>query len=124
MNGYLRSVGFRFAGVIAGGALWLSLIVWALSAWGGPSGLPETIEVTWPFWVVAFVVTVAVFLIRRRLGPGPGWGMFLIGAAAPFVALSVNARFADGAIWFWAVLALVVLLPLPTLRRRQTAGTG
>lgn len=118
MADYPRSVLFRFAGAIAGAAVWLGLIVLALTNFDTPAGLPEEISATWPFWLVAAVVVVIVFLVRRRLGPGPGWGAFVIGFIAPFFALLANAQ-TTNAVWFWIVLAAFILVPLPSLGRSR-----
>jgi hypothetical protein len=125
MSNYPRSVLFRLAGAIAGAGLWLGLIVYALANFDSPAGLPEELQATWPFWLVTLVVTVAVFLIRRRLGPGPGWGAFLLGSVAPFIGLLLNARMTEngGAIWFWIPIAVIVLIPLPRFGSRGVAGT-
>jgi hypothetical protein len=122
MSHYSRSVLFRLAGVIAGGSFWFGMIVLALANFDTPAGFPEELRVTWPFWLVALIVVVAVFLVRRRLGPGPGWGAFLIGALAPFVGLILNARLDSGGfLWFWLSIAVIVLVPLPALRRPSTS---
>lgn len=115
MDGYLRSVIFRFIGAIAGMALWLGLIVLALTNFDTPAGLPEEIRATWPFWLVTILVTVAVFFALRRLGPGPGWGAFALGVIAPFLGLLLNAQ-TGNAMWFWLVVAFIVLVPLPSRR--------
>lgn len=119
MNGYPRSVLFRFLGVITGLALFLGLIVLALTNFDTPAGLPEEFQATWPFWLVALLITVGVFVALRRLGPGPGWGAFALGIVASFLALMLNARTGD-AMWFWIVLAVVVLVPLPSRRTAET----
>lgn len=121
MSTYLRSVGFRLAGAVAGGALWVGLIVWALANFDSPVGLPDSLQATWPFWVIAGLIAVGTYLVRRRLGPGPGWGMFFIGVFAPFVGLSLNARVGDGALWFWLAVAIVILIPIPSRRRGDAA---
>lgn len=118
MADYPRSVLFRFAGVIAGAAVWLGLIVLALTNLDTPAGFPDQVSATWPFWAVAAVVLVIVFFVRRRLGPGPGWGAFIIGFIAPFFALLANAQMSNG-IWFWVILAVFILVPLPSLGRSR-----
>ena len=115
MSGYPRSVLFRFLGVLAGSALWLGLIVLALANFDSPAGFPEDLQATWPFWLVAVLVTAGVYLLRRRLGPGAGWGSFALGILASFLALLVNAR-TGAAVWFWLILAVAVLVPLPSRR--------
>jgi len=116
MTQYPRSVLFRLAGAIAGAAVWIGLIVLALANFDTPAGLPEEWRATWPFWLVALAVTATVFVVRRRLGPGPGWGAFAIGAVAPFTGLLINARLGDGGgRWFWLPILLIVLVPLPVL---------
>ena len=118
MDGYPRSVLFRFLGAVAGMALWLGLIVLALTNFDTPAGLPEELSATWPFWLAAIAVTVGVFFALRRLGPGPGWGAFALGVIAPFLGLLLNAQTGDP-MWFWLVVAAIVLVPLP---RRFVAG--
>ncbi|HJQ77579.1 MAG TPA: hypothetical protein VJ948_10020 [Acidimicrobiia bacterium] len=114
METYIRSVLFRLAGAIAGGAIWIGLIVLALANFDTPVGLPEDLRATWPFWLVALVVVLVVYLVRRRIGPGPGWGAFGIGFFAPLVALFANANLGDGGgIWFWIPIVVMVLVPLP-----------
>lgn len=113
MRGYPRSVLFRFLGALAGVALFLGLIVLALANFDTPAGVPEEFNATWPFWLVVVLVTGAVFLLRRRLGRGPGWGAFVIGVAGSFLALIVNAR-TGNALWFWLILAAMILIPYPT----------
>lgn len=120
MNGYPRSVLFRFLGALAGAALWLGFIVLALTNFDSPAGLPEELQATWPFWLVAIVVTIGVFFLRRRMGPGPGWGMFAMGVFIPFVGLLVNARSGNG-MWFWLIVAGLVLIPLPGRKRTAQA---
>ena len=116
MTQYPRSVLFRLAGAIAGAAVWIGLIVLALANFDTPAGLSEEWRATWPFWLVALAVTVTVFVVRRRLGPGPGWGAFAIGAVAPFIGLLINARLGDGGgLWFWLPILLIVLVPLPAI---------
>lgn len=110
---YRRSVLFRFAGVLAGMSLWTGLIVYALINLDSEQGLPNSLEVTWPYWFVAVAITLGVFLVRRRLGAGPGWGAFVIGVIAPFVGLLLNANFGGG-IWFWVPVLVLVLVPLAT----------
>ena len=123
MSNYPRSVLFRLAGAFAGAALWLGLIVLALTNFDTPAGLPEELQATWPFWLVAIVITVAVFLVRRRLGPGPGWGAFAIGAVAPFVGLVLNANMGGGGgLWFWIPVLFMVFVPLPRFRANERAG--
>lgn len=114
MSIYARSVLFRLAGALAGAALWLGLIVLALANFDTPTGLPEELRATWPFWLVALVIAVGTFLVRRRLGPGPGWGAFAIGVVAPFVGLIFNANFGGGGgFWFWLPVLVIILVPLP-----------
>ena len=115
MSGYPRSVLFRFFGVLAGTALFLGLIVLALTNFDTPAGLPEELGATWPFWLVVVVVTSGVFLLRRRFGQGPGWGAYSMGVVGAFVALLINAQ-SGNAMWFWLILAGVILVPYPTLR--------
>lgn len=93
------------------------MIVLALANFDTPVGLPEDLNATWPFWLVAIALTVAVFFALRRLGPGPGWPSFLIGFVAPFLGLLLNARIGGGGgIWLWLPIVLLVLIPLPQLR--------
>lgn len=115
MDGYPRSVLFKFLGVVAGLALFFGLIVLALTNFDTPAGLPEEFRATWPFWLVSLAVVVGVFVSLRRLGPGPGWGAFVIGVGAAFLALMINAR-TGNPMWFWVVLAAAVLVPLPNRR--------
>lgn len=123
MSNYPRSVLFRLAGAFAGAALWLGLIVLALTNFDTPAGLPEELQATWPFWLVAIVITVGVFLVRRRLEPGPGWGMFAIGVVAPFVGLVLNANMGGGGgLWFWIPVLFLVFVPLPRFWAKQRAG--
>lgn len=123
MSTYPRSVLFRIAGAFAGAAFWLGLIVLALTNFDSPAGLPEEIRATWPFWVAAVVITVGVFLVRRRLGPGPGWGAFALGAVAPFVGLILNANMGgSGGLWLWIPVLLMVFIPLPRFGVRESAG--
>lgn len=115
METYIRSVLFRLAGAIAGAALWLGLIVLALANFDTPVGLPEDLRATWPFWLVGLVVVVGVYLVRRRVGPGPGWGAFAIGFVAPLVGLFANANLGNGGgTWFWIPILVMVLVPLPS----------
>jgi len=113
VRGYSRSVLFRFLGALAGGALFLGLIVLALTNFDTPAGLPEEFNATWPFWLVVLLVTGGVFLLRRRLGRGPGWSAYAMGVVGSFLALIVNAR-TGNALWFWLILAAVILIPYPT----------
>jgi len=123
VSNYPRSVLFRLAGGFAGAALWLGLIVLALTNFDGPAGLPEELQATWPFWVVAVVITVGVFIVRRRLGPGPGWGAFALGVVAPFVGLILNANTGGGGgLWFWIPVLLMVFVPIPRIAAREPAG--
>lgn len=123
MSHYARSVLFRLAGAIAGGAFWFGLIILALANFDTPAGFPEELRVTWPFWLVTLIVLVGVFVVRRRMGPGPGWWAFFIGAFAPFVGLILNARINSGGfLWFWLSIAVIVLIPLPASRRYAPAG--
>ncbi|HUG32955.1 MAG TPA: hypothetical protein VMM14_08685 [Acidimicrobiia bacterium] len=116
MNSYLRSVLLRIAGVVAGGAVWLGLIVLALANFDTPVGFTEELEATWPFWLTALVVTGLVFSLLRRAGAGPGWGSFAIGVIAPFFGLLANASLGDGGgLWFWLPIAVLVLVPLPRM---------
>ena len=118
MSSYHRSVLFRLAGAIAGAAVWIGLIVLALANFDTPVGPSEELRATWPFWVIALAVTLAVFFFRRRLGPGPGWGAFALGFIAPFLGLLINANVGGGGgLWFWLPVALIVLLPLPSFGR-------
>ena len=113
---YPRSILFRLAGAFAGAALWLGLIVLALTNFDTPAGFPEELQATWPFWLVAVLITVVVFLVRRRLGPGPGWGAFAIGVVAPFAGLILNANVGGGGgLWFWIPILVMVFVPLPGL---------
>lgn len=115
METYIRSVLFRLAGAIAGAALWLGMIVLALANFDTPVGLPEDLRATWPFWLVGLVVVVGVYLVRRRVGPGPGWGAFAIGFVAPLVGLFANANLGNGGgTWFWIPILVMVLVPLPS----------
>ena len=116
MSGYPRSVIFRFVGAIAGTTLFLGLIVLALTNFDTPASFPEEFQATWPFWLITLGITVAVFFVRRRLGPGPGWGSYAIGLLAPFFGLLVNARTGSG-MWFWVIVVALVVVPLPNLRR-------
>lgn len=118
METYIRSVLFRLAGAITGAAVWLGLIVLALANFDTPVGLPEDLRATWPFWLAALVVLIVVYLVRRRLGPGPGWGAFAIGFIAPLVGLFANASLGDGGgTWFWIPIVVMVLVPLPSPSR-------
>jgi hypothetical protein len=114
MPSYPRSVLFRTAGVIAGGSFWLGMIVLALANFDTPAGFPEELRATWPFWLITLAITAAVFFVRRRLGPGPGWGAYAIGLIAPFFGLLLNARLTDGGAWFWLPIIVLVLSPLPS----------
>lgn len=120
MSSYPRSVAFRVAGVIAGGSFWIGLIVLAVANMDTPVGFPDELRATWPFWLVALAVTLTVFFVRRRLGPGPGWGSYAIGLIAPFIGLLVNARVGGGGSWFWLPVVFLVLVPLPALGRRPS----
>lgn len=123
MSNYPRSVLFRLAGAFAGAALWLGLIVLALANFDTPAALPEEFQATWPFWLVAILITAGVFVVRRRLGPGPGWGAFAIGAVAPFVGLILNANMgAGGGLLFWIPVLLMVFTPLPRIGAGEPAG--
>jgi hypothetical protein len=114
---------FRLAGAFAGAALWLGLIVLALTNFDTPAGVPEELEATWPFWLVAVLMTVGVFLVRRRLGPGPGWGAFGIGVIAPFIGLILNANMGGGGgVLFWIPILVLILIPLPRFGPKETAG--
>lgn len=118
MSRYLRSVAFRVAGGVAGVAIWFGLIVLALTNFDTPAGFPEDLRATWPFWLVAAVVVGATYLVRRRLGAGPGWGMFALGMVAPFLGLLINARFGDGGgLLFWLPILIILLVPIPALGR-------
>ncbi|HEX6221929.1 MAG TPA: hypothetical protein VF115_12615 [Acidimicrobiia bacterium] len=120
MSPYTRTLLFRIAGAFAGAALWLGLIVLALANFDTPVGFPEELQATWPFWLVAIVITVGVFLARRRLGPGPGWGAFAIGVIAPFVGLIFNANFGGGGgLWFWLPVLVIIFVPLPRFWVRE-----
>lgn len=120
MSSYPRSVLFRLAGAFAGAALWLGLIILALTNFDTPAGLPEELQATWPFWLVALLMTVGTFLVRRRLGPGPGWGAFAIGVVAPFIGLILNANMGGGGgLWFWIPVLLLIFVPLPRLGDRE-----
>jgi hypothetical protein len=122
METYLRSVLFRLAGAIAGAAVWIGLIVLALANFDTPVGVPEELRATWPFWLVALSVVGGVYLVRRRLGPGPGWGAFAIGFLAPLLGLLANANLGGGGgLWFWIPIAVLVLIPLPTPARSATS---
>lgn len=121
MSDYPRSVLFRVAGVIAGGSFWIGLIVLALANMDTPLEFPDELRATWPFWLVMVAVTVAVFFVRRRLDPGPGWGSYSIGLIAPFLGLLLNAQIGGGGAWFWLPVVFLVLIPLPSLRRRSSA---
>lgn len=117
VSSYPRSVLFRLAGAFAGAALWFGLIVLALANFDSPVGLPEELRATWPFWLVAILVTSGVYLVRRRLGPGPGWGAFAIGVVAPFIGLILNANMGGGGgLMFWLPVLALVLVPLPRMR--------
>jgi len=119
---YPRSVLFRLAGAFAGAALWLGLIVLALTNFDTPAGLPEELQATWPFWLVAVLTTGGVFLVRGRLGPGPGWGAFAIGVVAPFVGLILNANMGGGGgLFFWIPVLVMVFVPLPRTGARDPA---
>lgn len=121
METYIRGVLFRLAGAIAGAAVWLGLIVLALANFDTQVPFVEDLEATWLFWLVALVVVVAVFLIRRRLDAGPGWGAFAIGFLAPLVGLFANARVGDGGgTWLWIPILVILLVPLPSLSRTAT----
>lgn len=114
MSTYLRSVLFRLAGAFAGGAAGLGVIVLALTNFDTPASLPEEIRATWPFWLVAVLVVAVVFVVRRRLGPGPGWGTFAIGFLAPIAGLFVNANVGDGGgLGFWIPIVVLLLVPIP-----------
>ena len=115
MNGYLRSVIFRFMGALTGAALFIGLIVLALTNFDTPAEPPEEFSATWPFLLVVVLVTGGAFFLRRRLGSGPGWGAFAVGVVGAFVALFANAR-TDNVIWFWLILAAIILVPYPTKR--------
>lgn len=120
MSTYIRSVLFRVAGAFAGMSLWTGLIVLALANFDSAQAAPDSLQVTWPFWAVALAITGGVFLIRRRLDPGPGWGAFSIGVLAPFVGLFLNANFGGaGVFWFWAPVLVLVLVPLATPGTRE-----
>lgn len=119
MSHYPRSVVFRVLGVVAGGAIWFGLIVLALANFDTPVGFPEEMKVVWPFLLVALALIVSTFFVRRRLGPGAGWGAFMMGVMAPFVGLVANANLGDGGwLWFWVPILVVVLLPWPKFRQR------
>lgn len=65
---------------------------------------------------------MVVFLVRRRLGPGPGWGAFAVGVFAPFLGLLLNANLdGGGGMMFWLPVLFVVLVPLPAFSRSGTA---
>ncbi len=123
MSSYPRSVLFRLAGALAGAALWLGLIVLALTNFDTPAGVPEELQATWPFWLVAVLITGVAFLVRRRLGPGPGWGAFAIGVVAPFIGLILNANIGGGGgLLFWIPVLVMILVPLPQFGQTEAAG--
>lgn len=123
MSSYPRSVLFRLAGALAGAALWLGLIVLALTNFDTPAGVPEELQATWPFWLVAVLITGVAFLVRRRLGPGPGWGAFAIGVVAPFIGLILNANIGGGGgLLFWIPVLVMILVPLPRFGQTEAAG--
>ena len=119
---YVGSVGLRVAGLLVGFSIWGGLIIIALSALDTGISLPEQLENIWPFVIVGLVVLAGVYLFLRRAAAGPGWGMFLIGVAIPFVALFATRAAASGEFgWFWVVVAVATLFPIPNRRTVETA---
>lgn len=122
MSTYVRSILFRVAGAFAGMSLWTGLIVLALANFDSVQEFPDSLEVTWPFWAVALIITIGVYLVRRRLDPGPGWGAYVIGVMAPFVGLFLNANFSGaGGFWFWGPVLALILVPLASPRSKEAS---
>lgn len=123
MPNYLRSVLFRVAGALAGMSLWVGLIVLALANLDERGPLPDSVSATWPFWLVTLAIAAGAFFVRRRLGPGPGWGAFAIGVFAPFVGLFINANLGDGGgLWFWLPVLVLIFVPLTSPGTREATG--
>lgn len=120
----MRSVLLRFAGAIVSIALWLGLIVLALSGMDSGVNVPEGLQAGWPLWLGAAVVTLVVVVALRRAALGPGWGSFVIGLLIPEVAFAINRITATevGTV-FWIATAVLILVPLPG-RKTAVAATG
>lgn len=116
MPTYVRSVLFRVVGAFAGMFLWVGFIIFFVANFDSTVvSFEDWVGVWMPLWLVTLVITVAVFFVRRRLGPGPGWGAYVIGAVAPFVGLFLNANMdGGGTLWFWLPVLAMVLVPLVT----------
>jgi hypothetical protein len=120
-SGYVRSVVLRAAGALVSIALWLGLIVVALS--NLDTGLPSQEGGAWPFFAAALVITVIVVLGLRRGDGGPGWGSFILGLLIPEVAFFINRLVTtEVSAVFWIVAALLILVPLPA--RKAVAAPG
>ena len=118
MTKYVRSVLVRFAGAMAGAAIWLGLIVLALANFDQPVGFVEDLEATWVFWVIALAIVFIVLFALRRAEPGPSWGSFAIGFIAPLIGLILNANVGSGGgWWFWLPVLALVFVPRPGTRR-------
>jgi hypothetical protein len=119
--GYVRSVVLRAAGALVSVALWLGLIVVAIS--NLDTGLPAQEGGGWPFFAAALVLTVIVALALRRGSGGPGWGSFVLGLLIPEVAFFINRLVStEVSAVFWIAAAVLILVPLPT--RKAVAASG
>jgi hypothetical protein len=103
-------------------AFWLGLIVFALDNFD--TGLPDSegLGGGWPFWIGALVIIAVVAFSLARSGRR-GWGSFLLGLLIPEVAFVINRLFTvDVSAIFLVVVAILVLVPLPSRGRPATAS--
>ena len=117
----MRSVLLRAAGALVAIAFWLGLVVVALNTLD--TGLPRSEGLGgWPFFLLALAITVAVAVYLSRRPGKPGWLHFILGLLIPEVAFFLNRLFATeiGPV-FWIVVALLILIPLPSRTEEAAA---